>query len=391
MRKLFMPSLVFLLGLSLGLGCLNRESAGTLGSVQRAGIFDSLGFFSSTKLPDFVSLTKKLQPAVVNVSTMQKAVGEEFGFPPGSGNSLGEFEEKGFGPQPPRGGFQQRSVGSGFIIGSDGFILTNFHVVENADKITVQLADKRAFDAKVVGKDPKTDVAIIKIDAKDNLPMARLGNSDRLEVGEWVLAMGNPFGLDNSVTSGIVSAKGRHIGAGPYDSFIQTDAPINPGNSGGPLINLRGEVIGINMAIVSQTGGNIGIGFATPINMVKELLPELQTKGKVTRGWVGLAIQVVTPEIAQTLGFDKPHGALVAEVAKGGPADRAGIQKGDIVTVYDGQPINDAADFPIMVARTSVGKKVEVKVLRASKEVPLTVTINELVEPPTPGQSKEAG
>jgi serine protease Do len=221
--------------------------------------------------------------------------------------------------------------------------------------------------------------------------MAQMGNSDRLEVGEWVLAMGNPFGLDNSVTSGIVSAKGRHIGAGPYDSFIQTDAPINPGNSGGPLINVRGEVIGINMAIVSQTGGNIGIGFATPINMVKELLPELKTKGKVTRGWVGLAIQVVTPEMAQTLGFEKPHGALVAEVAKGGPADRAGIQKGDIVTEYDGRPINDAGEFPLMVARTSVGKKVALKVLRENKEVPFSVTINELVEPHSPGQNQEVG
>jgi serine protease Do len=383
MRKLFMPSLVFLLGLGLGLGCLNRESDSRPASMQRAGILDSLGFSSSSKLPDFVSLTRRLQPAVVNVSTTQNAVGEEFGFPYGSGNPSEELEEKGIGPQSPPG--LRRSVGSGFIIDSAGFILTNFHVVENADKITVQLADKRAFDAKVVGKDPRTDVAIIKIEAKGGLPMAQMGNSDRLEVGEWVLAMGNPFGLDNSVTSGIVSAKGRHIGAGPYDSFIQTDAPINPGNSGGPLINVRGEVIGINMAIVSQTGGNIGIGFATPINMVKELLPELKTKGKVTRGWVGLAIQVVTPEMAQTLGFEKPHGALVAEVAQGGPADHAGIQIGDIVTEYDGHPINDAGEFPIMVARTSVGKKVAVKVMRENKEVPLTVTINELVEPPAPG------
>ncbi|MGH7845068.1 MAG: Do family serine endopeptidase [Candidatus Binatia bacterium] len=391
MRKLLMLSCAFILGLSLGLGRLNRELDDSLAAMPRAGILDSLGFFSSSKLPDFVSLTRRLQPAVVNVSTTQRAVGEEFGFPLGSGSAFGELEEKGVGPQPAPGSFPQRSVGSGFIIGSEGFILTNFHVVENADKITVQLADKRAFDAKIVGKDPKTDVAILKIDAKESLPMADLGNSDRLEVGEWVLAMGNPFGLDNSVTSGIVSAKGRHIGAGPYDSFIQTDAPINPGNSGGPLINLRGEVIGINMAIFSQTGGNIGIGFATPINMVKELLPELRAKGKVTRGWVGLAIQVVTAEVAQSLGLEKPRGALVAEVAKGGPADRAGIRKGDIVTEYDGRSINDAGEFPLMVARTSVGKTVEVKVLRENKEVPLTVTINELVEPPTAGQDKEVG
>jgi serine protease Do len=390
MRKLFMPSVIFFFGLSVGLGYLNGDRGDPLAALQHAGVLDNFGFASAKKLPDFVALTKKLQPAVVNVSTTQKTAGEQFGFPAAPGNSAEEFGGGGFGPQPPAG-FQPRSLGSGFVIAPDGFIVTNYHVIENAEKIMVQLADKRAFEAKVVGKDPRTDVAVIKIDVKDSLPMAQLGNSDRLEVGEWVLAMGNPFGLDNSVTSGIVSAKGRHIGAGPYDNFIQTDAPINPGNSGGPLINLHGEVIGINMAIVSQTGGNIGIGFATPINMVKELLPELKAKGKVTRGWVGLVIQAVTPELAQSLGMDRPHGALVAEVAQGGPADVAGVKKGDLVTEYDGQRINEAGDLPIMVARTTVGKTVEVKILRENKAVPIMITINELIEPVTPVQSKELG
>jgi serine protease Do len=391
MHKIFMPTAIFFAGLSVGLGYLTADSDDPGAVIQHAGIFDNFGFSSSSKkLPDFVGLTKKLQPAVVNVSTTQKTAGEQFGFPFAPGNPGEEFTDKSLVPQPP-GRFQPRSLGSGFVIAADGFIVTNNHVIENAEKITVQLADKRAFEAKVVGKDPRTDVAIIKIDIKDSLPMAQLGNSDRVEVGEWVLAMGNPFGLDNSVTSGIVSAKGRHIGAGPYDNFIQTDAPINPGNSGGPLINLRGEVIGINMAIVSQSGGNIGIGFATPINMVKELLPELKAKGKVTRGWVGLSIQAVTPELAQSLGLDKPHGALVAEVAQGGPADKAGIKKGDLVTEYDGRQVNEAGELPIMVARTTVGKTIQLKVLRENKSIPVTVTINELIEPATPDQSKELG
>ena len=196
------------------------------------------------------------------------------------------------------------------------------------------------------------------------------------------MAVGNPFGLDSSVTSGIISAKGRHIGAGPYDNFIQTDTPINPGNSGGPLVNLRGQVVGINMAIVSQTGGNIGIGFATPINLIKELLPQLEAKGKVTRGWVGIAIQEVTPNLANAFGLQKPHGALVTEVLTGGPAERGGIRVGDIITEYDGQQVKEANDFPLMVARTQVNKEVQVKVLREGKDVPSRVTVGEMPEAP---------
>jgi serine protease Do len=255
----------------------------------------------------------------------------------------------------------------------------------------VRLSDKREFPAKVIGNDPKTDIAVLKIDVKESLSTVQFGNSDRLEVGEWVMAIGNPFGLDSTVTSGIVSAKGRHIGAGPYDDFIQTDAPINPGNSGGPLVNRRGEVVGINLAIFSQTGASVGIGFATPINLVKELLPELEAKGKVTRGWVGLGIQEVTSDLAEILGLKKPHGALVSGLVKGGPADRGGIRVGDVITEYEGQEIKTAGDFPIMVARTPVQKKVELKVLREKQEHRLALTVDELKEPATPRPTGETG
>ena len=331
-------------------------------------------------LPDFVSLAKKFRPVVVNISASQLSGGTpETPSPFPQGDPFGEFWKKFFGDQP-RGGSRRQSLGSGFIIDRDGSILTNNHVVDNAQKIVVRLADEREFEAKVIGKDPKTDIAVIKIDAKGVLAAAPLGDSDQLEVGEWVLAIGNPFGLDSTVTSGIVSAKGRRIGAGPYDNFIQTDASINPGNSGGPLINMRGEVVGINTAIFSQTGGNIGIGFATPINLVKEILPELKGKGKVTRGWLGLAVQEVTPEIASSLGLDKRRGGLVAEVVKGGPAERSGIKVGDVIVEFDGKEIKEAGDLPALVARAAPKSHVRLKLLRDNKEVVLSVTIGEMKE-----------
>ena len=274
---------------------------------------------------------------------------------------------------------KQHGLGSGVIVSEDGYILTNNHVVENASKIVVKLSnDDQEYDAKVIGRDTKTDIAIIKINAKTSLSAGTLGDSDRLDVGEWVVAIGNPFGLDSTVTSGIVSAKGRHIGQGPYDNFIQTDASINPGNSGGPLINLRGEVVGINTAIFSRTGGNMGIGFAIPINLVKELLPQLRGKGKVTRGYLGVLIQKVTPEIAESLGMEKGYGALVANVSKEGPAEKAGIKVGDVITEFDGKEVKDSGDLPIIVARTQVDKKVRMKVLRDKKELVLSVAVGEL-------------
>jgi serine protease Do len=259
-------------------------------------------------------------------------------------------------------------------------ILTNNHVVENAKDITVTLADKREFSAKVVGRDPKTDLAVLKIEPTGDLPVAKLGDSDTLQVGDWVMAIGNPFGLSNTVTAGIVSAKGRVIGAGPYDDFIQTDAPINPGNSGGPLFNERGEVVGINSAIFSQSGGNIGIGFALPVNLAKQLLPELETTGSVTRGWLGVSIQKVTPDLAKSLGLDNAQGALVADVTSSSPADKGGIKRGDVIVSYSGKKIDESSTLPALVAATPVGKTVPLEVIRNGKTKTLEVTVSKLTE-----------
>ena len=349
------------------------------GSVQAAEVKSPA---SVQSLPDFAALAKKLGPSVVNVSTTQlRRTAQQGPSPFGDDDSLDQFWQRFFGGRMPRGPQQrQKGLGSGFIIDRDGTIVTNYHVVDEAEKITVTLSDGRSFDGKVLGKDQKTDIAVIKISAPHDLPTAPLGDSDRLEVGEWVMAIGNPFGLDHTVTSGIVSAKGRHIGAGPYDDFIQTDASINPGNSGGPLINLRGEVIGINTAIFSGSGGNIGIGFAIPTNLVKELLPQLKDKGKVVRGFVGVTIQKVTPDLADSLGVKEAGGALVADVTKDGPADRAGIKTGDVIVEFDRKEIKDSADLPLQVARTAPGKTVQVKVLRSSKEMTLPLAVGEIKE-----------
>jgi serine protease Do len=350
---------------------------------------------STNQLPDFVALSKKMRPVVVNISTTQvsetRGGGQEFSSPFGEDDPFNDFWRRFFGGPMPRGPQRQRSLGSGFIIDADGSILTNNHVVENASKIVVKLSDEQEYEAKVIGRDPKTDIAIIKVNAKGKLIAATFGDSDTLEVGEWVMAIGNPFGLDSTVTSGIVSAKGRHIGQGPYDNFIQTDASINPGNSGGPLINLRGEVIGINTAIFSRTGGNIGIGFAIPINLVKELLPQLKGKGKVTRGYLGVLIQRVTPEISESLGMDKARGALVANVSKDGPAEKAGVKVGDVIVEFDGKEVKDSGDLPIIVARTPVEKKVRMKVLRDKKEMTLTVAVGELKDEEVVATAPEKG
>ncbi|HEX9788133.1 MAG TPA: DegQ family serine endoprotease [Candidatus Binatia bacterium] len=349
---------------------------------------------SFSGLPDFVHLSKKIKPIVVNISTTQVSEGrgqQEFGSPFGDDDPFNDFWRRFFGGPMPRGPQRQRSLGSGFIIDGDGSILTNNHVVENASKIVVKLSDDQEYEAKVVGRDPKTDIAVIKINAKTHLTAANFGDSDTLEVGEWVVAIGNPFGLDSTVTSGIVSAKGRHIGQGPYDNFIQTDASINPGNSGGPLVNLRGEVVGINTAIFSRTGGNIGIGFAIPINLVKELLPQLRGKGKVVRGYLGVLIQKVTPEIAESLGMEKGYGALVANVSRDGPAERAGVKVGDVIIEFDGKEVKDSGDLPIIVARTAVDKKVRMKVLRDKKETYLNVAVGELKDEEVVATAPEKG
>jgi serine protease Do len=382
-------SLVVGLGISGSLDWLAPSRAVNL--MGEAGDADS----RPNQLPDFVVLAKKLKPLVVNISTTQVGEGRgshEFSGPFGDEDPFNDFWRRFFGGPAPRGPQRQRSLGSGFIIDGDGSILTNNHVVENAQKIVVKLgADDQEYEAKVIGRDPKTDIAVIKINAKTNLPAATLGDSDRLEVGEWVVAIGNPFGLDSTVTSGIVSAKGRHIGQGPYDNFIQTDASINPGKSGGPLINLRGEVIGINTAIFSRTGGNMGIGFAIPINLVKEVLPQLRGKGKVTRGFLGVLIQKVTPEIAESLGMDKGNGALVANVTKDGPADKAGVKVGDVIIEFDGKEVKDSSDLPIIVARTPVDRRARMKVLRDKKEITLTVSVGELKDAEVVASAPEKG
>ncbi|MGH7854329.1 MAG: trypsin-like peptidase domain-containing protein [Candidatus Binatia bacterium] len=325
-----------------------------------------------TKAPDFVSLAKNLQPAIVNVSAMltPKGKGTPGGQRPG-------FGEEFFGMPSPDG--PERSQGSGFIIEPDGVILTNAHVIEGAKKIIVRLVDKSEFEANVIGKDLPTDIALLKITAKEPLPTLAMGDSDDLQVGEWIMAVGNPFGLDSSVSSGIISAKGRHLGQA-YDRLIQTDASLNPGSSGGPLVNLNGRVVGISKAIVSQGGGNIGISFATPINLVKEILPQLRASGKVTRGWAGVAVQELTPGLADTLGMKKPSGALVAGVVQGGPAQRGGMKVGDVIIEFDGKEVIDAMDLPLWIARTPVDKSVAVKVQREQQQVKLQLTVTAMPE-----------
>ena len=348
----------------------------------------------SQGLPDFATLAKRVGPSVVNVSTTQvRKAAADVPSPFDGDDPMSQFWQRFFGGRIPRGSQRQMGLGSGFIIDRNGTILTNYHVVDGAQKISVTLSDGKSYDAKVLGKDQKTDIAVIKIDAGQDLPAVTLGDSDRLDVGEWAMAIGNPFGLDHTVTSGIVSAKGRQIGAGPYDNFIQTDASINPGNSGGPLINLRGEVVGITTAIYSQSGGNIGIGFAIPTNSIKEVLPQLKDKGRVVRGYLGTTVQKITPEIADSLGVKQQRGALVADVVRGSPAERAGIKTGDIITEFNSKEVKDSTELPGLVARVAPGTGTSIKVLRDGKEMTLAITVGEMkdTEVAASGQQGELG
>ncbi|HET6459858.1 MAG TPA: DegQ family serine endoprotease [Syntrophales bacterium] len=326
----------------------------------------------------FADLAEKLSPAVVNISTTtivkgrgEPLFGNDMPFPHFFGRD--DFFRRFFEEAPERE-FKQNSLGSGFIISSDGYIFTNNHVVEKADKIKVKLAVGKEYDAEVKGKDPTTDIALIKINPERSLPVVEFGDSDKLRTGEWVFAIGNPFGLEHTVTAGIVSAKGRVIGSGPYDNFIQTDASINPGNSGGPLFNMDGRVIGINTAIVAD---GHGIGFAIPINTAKSILADLKTKGSVTRGWLGISIQDITEDIAENMKLKDTKGALVGNVFEGDPADKAGIKTGDIIVEITGKKIQDAHELMIIVAALTVGEKITVKVLRDGKEKTLTAVIGE--------------
>jgi serine protease Do len=329
---------------------------------------------------DIPALFKEVSPAVVNISTTQvikfnrPRVRNPFG---GHGDPFDDFFNNFFGGQ---GGVvpreqKRKSLGSGFIVSADGYILTNNHVVENADEVTVTLLDKEEFKAKVVGNDAKTDIALIKIDPGKKLTYVALGESARLEIGEWVVAIGNPFGLGHTVTAGIVSAKGRIIGSGPYDDFIQTDASINPGNSGGPLFNLKGEVVGINTAIVQ---GGQGIGFATPIDLARNVMAQLKDKGKVTRAWLGVHIQKLTPDMAESLSVPGGKGVLVADTTKDGPAEKAGLKSGDVIVSFDGKEVVAENELPAIVAASTPGSKVAVKVIRDGKEMTFKVTLAEM-------------
>jgi serine protease Do len=335
----------------------------------------------------FADLVDSVKGSVVNISTTQTL--KENPMQPfiGPNSPFHEFfgeEFKRFFGDVPQGQMKTHALGSGFIISEDGLILTNNHVVEKADEIRIKTLDGKEYDAKVVGRDPKTDIALVQIKVKGNLPKpAKLGDSEAIRVGDWVIAVGNPFGLGNTVTSGIISAKGRVIGAGQYDDFLQTDAAINPGNSGGPLFTMNGEVVGINTAIVAQ---GQGIGFATPINMAKEILEQLKT-GKVIRGWLGVMIQDITPELAESFGTKATKGVIVADVVAGSPAEKGGLRRGDIVQTLNGKPVENANQLSRTVAAMKPESKVTIQVFRDGKPVTVTLTIGTM---PEEAQQKKA-
>jgi serine protease Do len=336
------------------------------------------------QMPEFTTLFKENRAAVVNISTTRKAPasGEERlpALPDLPKDSpFYDFFKRFFRDWPATPGrqFKVRSLGSGFIFSPDGYVLTNAHVIDAANEIVVSLSDRREFQAKVVGKDKASDLALLKIDA-DHLPVVKIGNSDKLEVGQWVLAIGSPFGFDHSATQGIISALGRSLPDETYVPFIRTDVALNPGNSGGPLFDLGGEVVGVNSQIYSNTGGYMGLSFAIPINMAMDVAQQLKTSGHVARGWLGVTIQEVSQDLAKSFGIGTPRGALVVGVVPDGPARKAGLQPGDIITAFGGRPVDSSSRLPFMVSRSAVGSTVPVTVLRKGKESTLQVTIGQL-------------
>jgi serine protease Do len=348
---------------------------------------------SAKDLPDFTDLVARQGAAVVNISTTQIIHNEPNVPNLPEGDPFYDFFRR-FGPQMPRDQ-ESRSLGSGFIISSDGYIMTNAHVVDHADKITVRLTDKREFSAKVVGVDKRTDVALLKIDAT-GLPKVVIGDPNKLKVGEWVVAIGSPFGFENSVTEGIVSAKGRSLPQDNFVPFIQTDVPINPGNSGGPLFNMNEEVVGINSQIYTRSGGSMGLSFAIPIDVAMQVSEQLRTTGKVTRGRIGVTIQELTQELAESFGLSKPNGALVSSVEKNAPADKAGIEVSDVILKFDGKAVNGSSDLPRMVAAIKPGTKVEVEVWRKGALKKITVEVGEMpaestAEPASKKQDEGSG
>jgi serine protease Do len=326
-------------------------------------------------LPDFTGLVEKQAQAVVNISTTQRIVQGVPNIP--EDDPFFEFFKR-FGP-PVLRDQESQSLGSGFIISADGYIMTNAHVVDHADKITVRLTDKREFSARVIGADKRTDIALLKIDAV-NLPKVSVGDPDKLKVGEWVVAIGSPFGFDSSVTAGIVSAKGRSLPQDNLVPFIQTDVAINPGNSGGPLFNMNGEVVGINSQIYTRSGGSMGLSFAIPIDVATQVVEQLRTKGTVTRGRIGVTIQGLTHVLAESFGLSQPNGALVSSVEKGGPADKAGIEASDVILKFDGHVVMNSSDLPRIVAAVKPGSKAVVELWRKGAATQLTVIVAKMPE-----------
>jgi len=352
---------------------------------------------AQAQLPDFTTLVEQNNSAVVNISTTQKVASNEQPLPEGlelpEGTPYDELFRHFFGEggngghggggQPPA---EAKSLGSGFIVSSDGYVITNHHVIKDADEIVVKLQDRRQLLAKVVGSDKRSDIALLRIDAA-NLPVVKLGSADKLKVGAWVLAIGSPFGFDHSVTAGIVSAKERSLPSDNYVPFIQTDVAINPGNSGGPLFNLDGEVVGVNSQIYSRTGGFMGLSFAIPIDVAMQVVDQLKSQGHVSRGWLGVQIQDVTRELAESFGMKKPEGALVSRILSKSPAEAAGVQIGDIITEFNGQEIVSSADLPPMVGRTRIGDTARIRVIRAGGHKELSVKIGALPDDDEPVSS----
>jgi serine protease Do len=370
---------------------LTRRLSALLGAAALTTVLASGASAAARELPDFTGLVEKYSPAVVNVSTTQKP--DHRSTENGGNPDMDEFFRRFFGPggpQGPDGGGgggsspfgQRRSLGSGFIISADGYILTNNHVVEDADEIVVRMNDRRELVATVVGADPRSDLALLKVNAA-NLPVVKLGHSNNLKPGEWVLAIGSPFGFDYSVTAGIISAIGRSLPTENnenYVPFIQTDVAINPGNSGGPLFNLDGEVVGINSQIYTRSGGFMGVSFAIPVDVALDVVDQIKAHGKVSRGWLGVVIQEVNRDLAESFGLDKPSGALVAKVMENGPAAKAGLHEGDIILEFNGQHVDLSADLPHFVGRAHPGSEAQLVIMRSGKRETLNIVVGELAD-----------